>query len=139
MVKVTKIMDSVTCDTKIEIMRASQFRMSHKRSFDGHLQPFPDNTRFSVFWRHTSSLEFVAAQNVVALMQFRERQNLQSILPSSFLLLPTFYSQQEIEVECPLVRLQIYNLNILCLVHCYLKTSLCTTSHILFLSFSLSL
>ena len=124
-------MHSVTCETKIEIMRASQFRMSHKRSFDGHIQPFPANTRFSVFWRHTSSTIVVVLCCCSKMLSLfydleKERDRITKKYLAFFLSSSpsTFYSQLEIEVECPLVRLQIYNLNILCLVLCYLNISL---------------
>ena len=138
-------MHSVTCETKIEIMRASQFIMSHKRSFDGHIQSLIQSIypflRFLATHIIYKILFSVAAQKCCRSNTIQaERQNHhQSILPSSFPLLPTFYSQLEIEVECPLVRLQIYNSNILCLVLCYLNISLSYISNALSLFISLSL
>ena len=127
-------------------MRASQYGMSHKRSFDGHIQqPFIVFTRFSVFWRHTSSTIVVVlccCSKMLSLFYDLEKERdrftkkyLAFFLSSSP---STFYSQLEIEVECPLVRLQIYNSNILCLVLCYLNISLSYISNALSLFISLS-
>ena len=139
-------MHSVTCDTKmgscarhnLECHTNGLLTVTYRVSFKVY-------TRFSVFWRHTSStivkLCCVAAQNCCrsyAIQKKREtkKQYLAFFLSSSP---STFYSQLEIEVECPLVRLQIYNLNILCLVLCYLNISLHQISNALSLFISLFL
>ena len=120
--EITSLIDSVTCDNKNwDQARVTKLNVTQTVFWRSHtvitsIHPF---LRFFGDTHHLQNS--LLLKNVVALLQFRERQNHQSNLPSSFLLLPTFYSQLEIEVECPLVRLQIYNLNMLCLVLCYLK------------------
>ena len=88
-------MHSVTCDTKIEIMRASQFRMSHKRSFDGHIQSliqsiYPFLRFLATHIIYNSRCVVLLLKNVVALLRFRkrERQNHQKVS----CLLPFFFS-----------------------------------------------
>ena len=109
-------------------------------TYSSHSQYLPVSPFFGDTHHLKNSLFSVAAQKCCRSNTIQaERQNHhQSILPSSFPLLPTFYSQLEIEVECPLVRLQIYNLNILCLVLCYLNISLSYISNALSLFISLS-
>ena len=84
-------MHSVTCETKIEIMRASQFRMSHKRSFDGHIQSliqsiYPFLRFLATHIIYNSRCVVLLLKNVVALIQFRKErdQKVSCLLPFFF-------------------------------------------------------
>ena len=84
-------MHSVTCETKIEIMRASQFRMSHKRSFDGHIQSliqsiYPFLRFLATHIIYNSRCVVLLLKNVVALIQFRKErdQKVSCLLPFLF-------------------------------------------------------
>lgn len=86
-------MHSVTCETKIEIMRASQFIMSHKRSFDGHIQSliqsiYPFLRFLATHIIHNSQVVLCCCSKLLSLLCNLEKERDQKVS----CLLPFFFS-----------------------------------------------
>ena len=90
-------MHSVTCEAKIEIMRASQFIMSHKRSFDGHIQSliqsiYPFLRFLATHIIHNSQVVLCCCSKMLSLLYNLEKRETKKYLafflsssPSTFL------------------------------------------------------